>query len=413
VLIAGDNPQNQALWRHYVESWRMRCDVVEQLRSRCWRGSTELLAAGERDRCRTVGRTPVRCRHRGEAVEALRSRIAAVVCCLDDAQARRAQGRISEPSCARAWAALGAVVIQKPMKQSNLLDALMTAWSKRCKAEPRAPDAAAPPCGAAPLLRGERRLLLAEDNPVNQRVATVVLEKLGYAVDVVGNGTEAIRRAANGNYAAALMDCQMPETDGFKATEAIRRAEMQTGRRLAIIAMTANALDGDRERCIAAGMDDYIPKPIDAEVLKQVLIRWTSEPAADTPSGGQSQTLGNPPSSVALELAPAIELTRLLDIFGDDRQTIVELFKVFRASIEQTRDALGHELETRGAKIKNLAHEIKGMSANMGAGQLSAIAAQLEDTADDGDWTTIERLGRTIEKEVPRILEFIDAYVQG
>jgi len=116
-------------------------------------------------------------------------------------------------------------------------------------------------------------LLLVEDNPVNQLVAVGLLRRLGYTADVAGDGAQALAMAADTAYAAVLMDCQMPVMDGYAAAEEIRRRE-GTGARRPIIALTASALAEDRQRCLAAGMDDYISKPIKAAVLAEVLTRW-------------------------------------------------------------------------------------------------------------------------------------------
>jgi CheY-like chemotaxis protein len=120
-------------------------------------------------------------------------------------------------------------------------------------------------------------ILLAEDNIVNQKVAIRMLERLGYRVEVAANGIEALERLAIGSYVAVLMDCQMPLVDGYEATRRFRRAEPR-GRRLPIIAMTANAMAGDRDRCLAVGMDDYISKPVTFENLTQTLARWIASP---------------------------------------------------------------------------------------------------------------------------------------
>jgi CheY-like chemotaxis protein len=119
---------------------------------------------------------------------------------------------------------------------------------------------------------------LAEDNLVNRRIAQAFLEKIGFSVDTVANGREAVDAAATGLYALALMDVQMPEMDGLSATETIRRLESQAGRRrLPIVAMTANAMNGDRERCLAAGMDDYMSKPVNEEQVQQMVRQWLAK----------------------------------------------------------------------------------------------------------------------------------------
>jgi CheY-like chemotaxis protein len=120
------------------------------------------------------------------------------------------------------------------------------------------------------------RILLAEDNCVNQRVALRILEKEGHNVTVVGNGREALKALAESEFDLVLMDVQMPEMDGFEATAAVRRAELATKRHLPIVAMTAHAMTGDRERCLAAGMDEYISKPIRAQLVLDIIEKYSS-----------------------------------------------------------------------------------------------------------------------------------------
>jgi CheY-like chemotaxis protein len=123
------------------------------------------------------------------------------------------------------------------------------------------------------------RVLLVEDNPVNLEVAQAVLEKSGCDVATATNGREALESYAQGDYRVIFMDCQMPEMDGFEAALEIRRREAGSGRRVPIIALTASAIEGDREQCLAAGMDDYLPKPFSAEQIRSALANWL-DPAA-------------------------------------------------------------------------------------------------------------------------------------
>jgi CheY-like chemotaxis protein len=132
-------------------------------------------------------------------------------------------------------------------------------------------------------MRSGALVLLVEDNPANQLTAMRMLEKMGHAVHVVSNGLQAVKSLAysGGRYDLVFMDCQMPEMDGFTATREIRKAEIISGRHIPVIAMTANAMSGDREACIAAGMDDYIPKPISRGAISEALVRWLPVKGSD------------------------------------------------------------------------------------------------------------------------------------
>lgn len=179
--------------------------------------------------------------------------------------------------------------LTKPIRQSQLLECFSQLLGVTVPAaSPKA--AAAPPLITRHTLTETQRtavprLLLAEDNPVNQKVACKMLENLGYRVDVAGNGQEAVAAHERAPYPLIFMDCQMPEVDGFEATALIRKMEGKSAR-TPIIAMTANAMQGDRERCLAAGMDDYVAKPIRPKELQAVLETWLGNLAIKTGTTG-------------------------------------------------------------------------------------------------------------------------------
>jgi CheY-like chemotaxis protein len=170
--------------------------------------------------------------------------------------------------------------VNKPVKMSELRDALLSALGHRmCEPSPVIEKKQAPQASENSAGRLQGNILLAEDNPINQKLAVHILEKQGHAVDAVSNGRLALEALDRRPYDLILMDVQMPEMDGFEATRAIRGREQggdpyPAGDRIPIIAMTAHAMSGDREKCLDAGMDDYISKPVDADILSEKLAYW-------------------------------------------------------------------------------------------------------------------------------------------
>jgi CheY-like chemotaxis protein len=172
---------------------------------------------------------------------------------------------------------IGAYLL-KPLKQSDLLSTLLTTVDGSRRLSP--PRESVSPAASRRMLR----VLLAEDNVVNQKLGVRLLEKRGHAVVVVANGKEALAALAQESFDLVLMDVQMPEMDGMEATVQIRQQEQPGGRRLPILAMTAHAMKGDRERCLAAGMDGYIAKPIQPRELYEAIERVCADPEAQTKS---------------------------------------------------------------------------------------------------------------------------------
>jgi CheY-like chemotaxis protein len=192
--------------------------------------------------------------------------------------------------------------LSKPVKLEELYQQVRVALQDRVAGSASAgqslPKPPGTPIDEQPLIESAQpstgpRILIAEDNLVNQRLAFWQTQRLGYAVDTVSNGHEAVAAAATGQYMLILMDCQMPELDGFEATAAIRRMELeQSGaieHHIPIVAMTASALEGDRELCIMAGMDDYLTKPVGLQQLQSAIERWVPAGLIAAAEHGQAE----------------------------------------------------------------------------------------------------------------------------
>jgi len=212
------------------------------------------------------------------------------------------------------------------------------------------------------------RILVAEDNLTNQKVAMGQLNELGYRAQAVPNGRELLKVLENENVDIILMDCQMPEMDGYEATREIRRRE-GAARHTTIIALTANALDGDRQRCLAAGMDDYLSKPVKLDVLRLKLQLWAKRSKSQCSVIDQTQ------------IASLREIQQ-----PGDPDLLTELIDLFLHEAASDIKALAKALQmSDAAQIKRLTHRIKGSSANMGASGMAAISAKLETSESASD----------------------------
>ncbi len=234
------------------------------------------------------------------------------------------------------------------------------------------------------------KVLLAEDNPVNQMVAVRMLERLGHQVTVAGNGQEAVTSWQNGDYDVILMDVQMPDMDGFAATTRIRELEAATSRRpIPIVAMTAHAMKGDRERCLAAGMDDYLAKPVRLEELQAVLARISPRllprPTAE-PANGHAA------------VAP-FDKSMALQRLGGDESLYQELVVMFHRDTPSLLAEIQSAMEIRDAEtLRRLAHSLKGSAAYVGAQEMSAAAYQLERLAAAASWSDIPAAWQELAK---------------
>ncbi len=220
------------------------------------------------------------------------------------------------------------------------------------------------------------RILLVEDNPVNQQIALVQLQKLGHSVRAASNGSDALGAFENETFDLILMDCQMPVMDGYEATAEIRSREGDLGH-IPIIAMTANAMQGDRERCLEAGMDDYISKPIRPADLMRVLGRWGAS-VADKPQERPDQAIKGTAKEQAVDLAVLDEFSKFAG--AGNRGLVIELLNIFLADAPKRIATLESALADRDGKtIKQAAHALKGSCLTLGAGRMKEICEALED----------------------------------
>jgi len=265
----------------------------------------------------------------------------------------------------------------KPPRQSDLYDSISVAVGA---AEPHTGEIAAQRTDAAPD-RDAPLVLIAEDNEVNQVVAATMLRQRGLRTEIANNGLEAVTMSATGAYAAIFMDCQMPELDGYEATKRIR--DSQTDGRVPIIAMTANAMPGDRERCLAAGMDDYLAKPLDPGELDAALAQWL--PAVKVSQGAKGGQEDTPNASAGNELLLDEDtIARLRQDFAVElRQRLLGTFEEqLAARLPELQAALErHDVE----ELRRLLHLLKGSSATIGANAFSDACRELEHEAAGGE----------------------------
>ncbi len=278
--------------------------------------------------------------------------------------------------------------LMKPVNQSVLFDTIMGVFGHgaRFKSASPAPESNEPE--GMNRIRGAR-ILLAEDNEINRQIAVELLEKAGMAVDVVTNGIEAVAAVARSSYDLLFMDIQMPEMDGFTATREIRRLKKTDVAELPIIAMTAHALAGDREKSLDAGMNDHITKPIDPSLLLRTLLRWIRPGARALPENfvPLSKVLeeGLNQSDLPLKGVPGINVKSGLAKVSGNRPLYRKLLAQFRDKyLDAAREIADLLRSDKSVEAARYAHTIKGVAANLGADDLSRVAAELERSLKTG-----------------------------
>jgi PAS domain S-box-containing protein len=293
-----------------------------------------------------------------------------------------------------------AASLLKPIKQSELFDAIVTALGV-ATAEDESQQAID---GTYRVEMKPLRVLLAEDNPVNQKLAIGVLQRLGHDVILAHNGRQAVAAWQSQPVDVILMDIQMPEMDGIEATQEIRRMEQQSGRHVPIIAMTARAMKGDRERCLDCGMDEYLAKPIRIGKLLERLTQVVPDSVRPAPA---STTTEMPPED------RLIDWTQAMENVNQDQELMSDIFRAFLEDAPRQLDELQQAVERSDAAIvRRSAHTIKGALLAIGAPGPAQCAMQLETQGANNQLEqaaqtlpTLERLLEQVTRELAKILQ--------
>ena len=390
VLVVDDNATNRRILEEMITNWRMRPVAAAN-------GAAALKAM---KRARTEGNPFQVVLLDGHMPKMDGFEVAARV--KKDPHLRHATvilltsaGRREDVTRAKTLGA--AAALTKPVKQSELWDAIVTALHVPGRPKKRPSMTRVRALGAKRTLR----ILVAEDNPVNQQLALHLLERRGHSAIVAENGREALAAIEKNTFDLVLMDVQMPEMGGLEATRAIREKEKSTGKHLPIVAMTAHAMQGDRERCLEAGMDGYLAKPLDPKIFLQV-VEGTALP------WGTSET---EPSTLKSE--QIVDNSTLLARFGGDRKLVFKLVNAFRKDCPRMIATIGSAIRARdAAALANAAHALKGSVGNFGASAAFETAREVEKLAREGKLDGARELSGTLEERTTAFLLALQAIAQ-
>jgi CheY-like chemotaxis protein/HPt (histidine-containing phosphotransfer) domain-containing protein len=299
--------------------------------------------------------------------------------------------------------------IRKPVRLTQLVRALSGPALRESRDAASTLAALTIPCGS----NGRRaRVLVAEDNPINQDVAREMLELMSCDVVIVPDGRGCVAAYEQNSFDLVLMDCQMPEMDGFEAARELRRLEVAAQRPpVPIIALTANALTGDRERCLSVGMDDFLSKPFQREALQKLVERWTgARLVAALDSSEPLRRTGEPDRSASCLSRDALDA--LLKLRRPDRPDIVSrvIHSFLSESGKQFVKLAGKIRSGERAEVAKIAHMLKSGSASVGALQLSQLLADLEASARDSE-IELNSLQDRITAEFARVSSALERFL--
>ncbi|MEA2223631.1 MAG: hypothetical protein QOH83_2007 [Solirubrobacteraceae bacterium] len=364
TLVVDDNRTNRTILEHQLASWGMTCTTAADARA----ALLILRAAEQSGRPYDLVVLDAKMPHMTglELAAAIKS---------DDTLRDTRLLMLTSSGSGRAAAIEAGIAgfVVKPVRQSRLRDEILLVLDATTSgSEPE--RAFSGPLAETTQTHRRPSVLLADDIPVNQLVAQRLLEKRGCHVDVAADGAEALDMHGRSAYEMIFMDCQMPMLDGYEATAEIRRRE-GSGRHTPIVAMTANTMRGDRERCLAAGMDDYLAKPLEPALVDEMLRRMlhSSDESPDSDGGSAAAGAGEPDQE-----PPVLDAGPLAEICGGDDDARQKLVAMFVAQAANAVTVLGDALQTNDLQAARLsAHALTGSSATLGARRLAAVSRRI------------------------------------
>jgi PAS domain S-box-containing protein len=403
VLVVDDNATNRTILQELLKSWRMQTAAADgassamtMMRDAVARQEPFDLVLTDALMPETDGFALVR----EIAADAVLSRAKVIVLTSAGVHSKKTRGMPS------------ALVAQltKPVKQSDLMDAMLNAFARldaKPAAAPSSVPATPPSVLLPPALSGvegphQLRVLVADDNRTNQRLVELFLEEHHHLVTTVGNGREAVAQAAAQPFDLILMDVQMPEMDGLEATAAIRERERATGVHTPIVAMTAHAMAGDREKCLAAGMDAYLSKPLRPDDLASTIAALCATETDSNPRP-ESHATGDEPGDGSISEA------ELLADFGGNGKVLAEVIGVFLGDASKYLDAIRRSREAHDhGSMASAVHALKGSVGLFSRGARDAVQA-LEQSVKAGDVNAIEKRFAVVESTLGQLCPQLDA----
>jgi len=373
LLLVNTSPSVTQILRSYAQVWGMHCEIACTPEI-----APAMMASAQSYQSVIVDRDGIESTHLARLAESASGSTTRLI--LIGSQAR-------DSKTEKGFSAY----LSKPLRRARLFNCLANIFEfDQLSGSVQTTDTMKNLAGRDQSLFEGAMILIAEDQLINQKLAMLQLQELGCQASAVSNGQEAVAAVRQVNYSAILMDCQMPEMDGFQATRAIRAWERKSGSHVPIIAMTAQAMSGDQQECLAAGMDDYISKPVTSQKLEEVLRRWLPK---QTPSDSFKLSIAKHKS----------QLAEWRKSFGEE--TAAEIMGEFIVGIEDAALDLEQNIRARNIKaVQMMAHQIKGLCLNLYGNEQRNLLLQFEHDAANEDWQSIESDFPELKKDFENFL---------